>query len=133
MTYFDKYSQSHNHTRDDFRMVLVTSILVNFSILLTAIPFLKPVMDGLQTGILASDLRSMGGSAFLRSSSYPLGSLGRSSKNENRDPPSMWRKGKNLGYSVTAASGRAKSQSEMSDERMIIQSTTVSVQYGEAA
>lgn len=52
---------------DDFNIVLLTSIHANLNIVLTCIPFLKPVMDGIQSGILASDIRSL---APITSSGY---------------------------------------------------------------
>ncbi|KUJ14246.1 uncharacterized protein LY89DRAFT_752108 [Mollisia scopiformis] len=71
--YIHDNSKSVDHTYQDFAIILTTSFLINLSVIVTAIPFLKPIMDSLQTGILAGDLRSMGGSALLRSTSYPLG------------------------------------------------------------
>jgi hypothetical protein len=133
--YIDKYAESANHPRDDFRRVLITSFVANFSIFVTAIPFLKPIMDGLHTGILASDLRSMGGASFLRSSSYALGSRGKFTQGTSKDHPGMWTrtKGKESGHTTTAVSGKARSNSAASDERMVIQqSTVVSVEHGDA-
>jgi len=134
--YLNSSAKSSDHPYDDFAGVMITSVLVNFSIIITAIPFLKPIMDGLQTGILTSDLRSLGGSAMLRSTSYALGPLGKSGAS-NTDSPSTWRKGTGLGYSATAASipvegdWKITSGSGMKNEMAIQQKMIVSVQYAE--
>jgi hypothetical protein len=136
IVYLNASAESNDHPYDDLTRVMITSVLVNFSIIITAIPFLKPVMDGLQTGILTSDLRSLGGSAMLRSTSYALGPLGKSGAS-NTDPPSTWRKGAGLGYSATAASipverdWRITPGSDRKNEMTIQRRMTVSVQYAE--
>lgn len=114
---------------------MITSLLVNTSIIITAVPFLKPVMDSLQTGILTGDLRSMSGQAIMRSTSFPLGPVGKNIQGKG-EQPNAWKMSKGLGHSVTAVSAaddphrRVNSGSDGSTERMVIlQESTVSVQY----
>ncbi|KAJ4293063.1 hypothetical protein N0V90_008345 [Kalmusia sp. IMI 367209] len=52
--------RSHDRPYDDFAVVLLTSAHVNIGIVLTCLPFLKPVISGAQSGILAGDIRSLG-------------------------------------------------------------------------
>lgn len=47
--------------------MILTSICVNGSVIITCIPFLKPVLKGIQSGILAGDVRSL---APLETSTY---------------------------------------------------------------
>lgn len=45
-------------------VVSLTSVHVNIGVAVTCIPFLKPIITGVQSGILASDVRSMASSPF---------------------------------------------------------------------
>jgi hypothetical protein len=51
--------------------MIFTTAHIHSSVIITCVPFLKPVLNGLQSGILAGDVRSLapiGGSAYLFSS-----------------------------------------------------------------
>lgn len=56
MVYLASASRSSDRTFADFKTALVTEIDMNLSIIFACFPFLKPVMDGLQTGLLTSDI-----------------------------------------------------------------------------
>lgn len=58
LVFLNDASFSSDRAFDDFNTVLLTSIHTNLSIVVTCIPFVKPIMDGIQSGILASDVRS---------------------------------------------------------------------------
>ena len=47
---------STDHTYDDFHPALMTSIHINFSVIFTCLPFLKNVIDNMQTGMLAGEI-----------------------------------------------------------------------------
>lgn len=56
MVYLSSASRSSDRTFADFNTAIVTEIDMNLSIVFACFPFLKPVMDGLQTGLLNSDI-----------------------------------------------------------------------------
>lgn len=56
MLYIGRASNSLDHPYDDFHTAVVTQVDMNLSILFACFIFLKPFMDGLQTGLLASDI-----------------------------------------------------------------------------
>lgn len=56
MVYLSSASKSSDRTFADFNTTIVTEIDMNLSIIFACFPFLKPVMDGLQTGLLNSDI-----------------------------------------------------------------------------
>ena len=58
LIYIKSAARSSNHALDDFLSVMMTSIHVNLSIVVACIPFIKPVMESLQTGLLASDVHT---------------------------------------------------------------------------
>ena len=63
---------SPDPTYDHVLSTILTSIHVNVSIVVSCISFLKPVLYGLQSGILAGDVRSLaplGSSAYIFSGS----------------------------------------------------------------
>ena len=135
MVCLNKVSESHDHSHDDFYTVLVTSVLVNVSIVITTIPFIKPIMDGLQTGILASDLRSMGGSALLRSTSYPLGPINKRKTASNSNHTDHLGRHPGVVHSASATSNMkdtewgSKARLTSSEDMIIRQSTTVAVHF----
>ncbi|MCJ1465194.1 hypothetical protein MMC07_003810 [Pseudocyphellaria aurata] len=112
---------SADHPYDDFAVAITTIVHINISIIVSCIPFLKPVMDSLQTGVLASDLRTT------RHSSGHLPAARKTPKILMENQP-------HHGYSATATSSgnddpRDTITSE--DEKMVIQKkTTVAVHYG---
>lgn len=56
IVYLSSAAKSSDRTFADFNTVMVTEIDMNLSIIFACFPFLKPVMDGLQTGLLTSDI-----------------------------------------------------------------------------
>ena len=54
---------------EDFLPVLLTSIHVNSGLAISCIPFLKPILEGTQNGILQSNFRFPGTSSALNSKS----------------------------------------------------------------
>lgn len=56
MVYLSSAAKSSDRTFADFNTTIVTEIDMNLSIIFACFPFLKPVMDGLQTGLLTSDI-----------------------------------------------------------------------------
>ena len=56
MIYLSSAAKSTDRTFADFNTAIVTEIDMNLSIIFACFPFLKPVMDGLQTGLLTSDI-----------------------------------------------------------------------------
>ena len=59
LVYLNSALKSTDRTYDDLDTVITTIFHANLSIVVMAVPFLKPFMDSLQTGILASDLRRL--------------------------------------------------------------------------
>lgn len=56
MLYVSRASNSLDDPYDDLHMAVVTHVDMNLSILFACFIFLKPFMNGLQTGLLASDI-----------------------------------------------------------------------------
>ena len=50
--------RTHDRPFDDYHLAIATSVHINFSVLASCTPFLKPIMSNLQSGILAIDMRS---------------------------------------------------------------------------
>ena len=132
LVYLNSASRSADHPFDDFTAVLASSIQANLSVIVTCIPFIKPVMDSLQTGILVSDVHT---TVSARQPSYALRWLGNGSTTRVGSSFNMWPKNSRHGNSTTATSGgRSEEDRERvlgfgSEERMIItQTRTVAVQ-----
>ncbi|ORY02846.1 hypothetical protein BCR34DRAFT_78853 [Clohesyomyces aquaticus] len=71
---------------DDFIPVILTSICANGSVIITCVPFLKPVIKGIQSGILAGDIRSLaplGNSQSLFSTAHKTPGNSNSSNTKN--------------------------------------------------
>ncbi|PQE26900.1 choline transport protein [Rutstroemia sp. NJR-2017a BVV2] len=155
-------SSTPDYTSQSFTLHLLTAILINLSATLTVIPFLNPIMNGLQTNILTSKIglgtltsthsRTNYPSIF-GAGAYPLKQfrqkmgLGSSVSGSGMESGSgSTRKWAGLGHSATATTttmtgeggkrgedGLWRKNSGASDKRMIItQETTVAVQYGDA-
>jgi hypothetical protein len=116
---------------NDFFTALVTSVHVNFSVIFTCLPFLKTVMDNIQTGLLAGDVHighpnQLSGYRLGKSANYPANG-GMSITAERRNPSCSH------GYLATIRkdsyrSQRGRGYSGASDERMVInQTTTISL------
>ena len=57
LVYLKSYANSTDHPFDDFNTALATSVHVTFSVIVTCLPFLKTVMDNIQSGYLSGGLR----------------------------------------------------------------------------
>ena len=122
-----------DHPFDDFDITITTVAHINLSIIVSCIPFLKPFMDSLQTGVLASDLRSR--HPIPTSSRLPV-ALEKSSGREARSGSNDLIENQKHGYSATATSSADDRRNTLSgtssDEKMVIQKeTTVAVHYGD--
>ncbi|KAL8682987.1 MAG: hypothetical protein Q9186_000982 [Xanthomendoza sp. 1 TL-2023] len=133
IVYINNASSSSDHPRDDFPAVMVTSIHANLSILITCVPFIKPVMDSLQTGILASDVHA----TRSRHPSYALRWLKDSSTQGGNSISQTWARNPAQSSSATATGGVNEEQGDRglsvsSREGMIIKQTkTVAIQFGD--
>jgi len=97
------------------------------------------IMESLQTGILASDLRTLSGnrSTYRNKYSYPLGSIGKSGSSHGSRALHTWEIPRNSGNNTTVTAGRDDGDQGLenrrertgSEERMIIKQTTTTVQF----
>ncbi|MCJ1426539.1 hypothetical protein MMC29_004442 [Sticta canariensis] len=81
--YIKSASNSGNHTYDDLQTVLLTQIDMNLSITFACFIFLKPFIDGLQTGLLASDIQILSSKKNSGHGSFGLGTW---SKEKRKSP-----------------------------------------------
>lgn len=65
--YLSRSLRSSDQTYTDFNAAIMTETHVNLSVIVSCIPFLKPVTDSLQTGALASNIHT---SSFRKPSPY---------------------------------------------------------------
>ena len=100
LVYLNARSNSADATFDDFATALITSIHVSLSITVSCIPFIKPVMDSLETGILASDVHSSSQDA---KSGYALRWPGTSSPGKARPGAMKGPEASNHGNCVTVS------------------------------
>lgn len=126
---------STDRTYDDVPSAIITSVLANLSIIVTTIPFMKPVLDSLHTGILASDLRSMGGLALFRSTSYPLQAFNKKTTNFSKNLPSTWQKNNRNNVNIWVSTGdstdnihECQAEYGLEDVITVQRCTTVAVQ-----
>ncbi|KAL8952508.1 MAG: hypothetical protein Q9222_001576 [Ikaeria aurantiellina] len=133
LIYLNQVSKSSDHPKDDFSVVMATTIHVNLSIIVTCIPFIKPVMDSLQTGILASDIHT---TTRTQEPSHALRWLKESSSKGKSSVSSGWPAAHPQRSFATVTSGPEEEQRERglsvsSQDGMIIKQTkTVAVQIG---
>lgn len=73
LVYIKSSSKSADHTFDDLHTVLLTQVDMNLSIIFACFIFLKPFMDGLQTGLLASDIQILSSKKSSGNGSFGLG------------------------------------------------------------
>ncbi|MCJ1426815.1 hypothetical protein MMC29_004718 [Sticta canariensis] len=131
LVFLSAFSNSIDHPFDDFSTVLTTIVHINFSIMVSCVPFLKPVMDSLQTGVLASDLRTR--TPVPSSSRLPISLEKISRKIGSRSMKLM--ESESQAYSATAMSSgnddpRDVLSGSSSKEKMVIQKqTTVAVHF----
>lgn len=118
---------------DDFPVAMATTIHVNLSIIVTCIPFIKPVMDSLQTGILASSIHA---TTKTQEPSHALRQLKQSSTKGKSSVSSGWPGTHTQRSFAISTSGLEEAQrdrglSVSSQDGMIIKQTkTVAVQIG---
>lgn len=87
MLYIGRASDSLDHPYDDFHMAVVTQVDMNLSIVFACFIFLKPFMDGLQTGLLASDIHILDPKKSHSTGSGSAGfAMGSWSKNKRSGP-----------------------------------------------
>jgi hypothetical protein len=136
-------SKSSDQSFDGFKSILIMEIHVTFSIITACIPFLTPVMNSLQTGILSSDLRSLPGRQTAQGYryNYPLGSIGKGSSglysSRGSHASQAWAKSRNPSNNVTITTGTQdgdlidenQNGRNGSEDRMIIKQTTTTVQF----
>ena len=134
LVYLNQAIKSADRTHDDLNTTITSIFHANLSVVVMAVPFLKPFMDSLQTGILASDLRRLAPiktSGLAWSSTRPLRSLG---KSKARSPSAGRLRGAPPGNSTYASvgpnfEGHERDESVDSEEKMAIKQTrTVGVQ-----
>lgn len=87
IVYIKSASISVDQTYDDLKTVLLTQVDMNLSITFACFIFLKPFMDGLQTGLLASDIQILSLKKNSGNGSFGLGTWSKknrkSPENEN--------------------------------------------------
>ncbi|KAI4221145.1 MAG: hypothetical protein LQ349_007916 [Xanthoria aureola] len=133
LVYLNNASKSPNHSMVDFPVVMATTLHVYLSVIVTCIPFIKPVMDGLQTGILASNVHT---TTRTQEPSLALSWLKGNSTGERSAGSPAWPGTQTQRSFATVASGPEEAQrdrglSVSSQDGMIIKETkTVTVQIG---
>lgn len=85
IVYIKSASNSGDHTFDDLQTVLLTQIDMNLSIIFACFIFLKPFMDGLQTGLLASDIQILGSKKSSGNGSFGLGTWSKKNRSSPKD------------------------------------------------
>jgi hypothetical protein len=65
---------SSDRTYDDFNTVLMSQIIINISIIVACVPFLKPFMESLQTGFIVGGVQVLNPRGGL-GSDYAMGSV----------------------------------------------------------
>lgn len=83
VVYIKSASHSRDHTFDDLQTILLTQVDMNLSIIFACFIFLKPFIDGLQTGLLASDIQILSSKKSSGNGSFGLGTW--SKKNRKHD------------------------------------------------
>ena len=124
LVYLNDAYKSNDRTYDDLDTAIVTIFHANLSLVVMAIPFLKPFIDSLQTGILASDLRRLApikSSGLGWSSARPFRSLGKDSSSKLRSPSRGRLEGAPPGNSAFASMG---SQSQGHEREASVDSET---------
>ena len=107
-------------------LAIKTTVHTNLSIIAACIPFFKPIMDSLQSGIYAADLRSLNPGGLSYGNSYPLKERA-VAKLSSKD----WPKSSSNGVSANVTSSGGGKQITESEETMIIrQQTTIRVEEG---
>lgn len=63
LVFINKAKDSHGHFADNFNIAVLTIVHTNLNVIVTCLPFIKPVTDNLQAGILA---RNVYGDTYLQ-------------------------------------------------------------------
>lgn len=100
-----------DHLADSFRIAVVTVVHTNLNVIVTCLSFIKPVTEGLQTGILAADLPRTTASVTPR---YRLEHFGKGSSGDVTKSRKMF-------ASHDSGESGERRPSENSHERMIVQ------------
>ena len=135
LVFLSSASNSTDHPFDDFATTVIASVHINLSVIITCLPFLKTVLDSLQTGLLASDLRTRGRTQLF---DYAFDSFGTRSRKGSCVASNKRIKSQDNQYITKVASVADSNPLEggltgNSQERMAIShTTTFSVQYMEA-
>lgn len=85
MVYIKSASNSSDHTFDDVQTILLTQVDMNLSIIFACFIFLKPFMDGLQTGLLASDIQILSSKKSSRNGTFGLGTWSKKNRKDEID------------------------------------------------
>lgn len=136
LVFINNTAASLDRTFDDYPISITTSVHITLSILTACIPFLRPVMDSLQSGILAGDVQTVGASGD-GSRSYALqdasvagwkaGGGIRSAYRNSVHKGSEKSKGPVTIVEAEAGKGGVRANSNDSDEGLIQKHTTFSV------
>ena len=85
LAYIKSASSSVNRTFDDLQTVLLTQVDMNMNIIFACFIFLKPFMDGLQTGLLASDIQILSSKKTNGSGTFGLGTWSKKNRKSPKD------------------------------------------------
>ncbi|MCJ1462539.1 hypothetical protein MMC07_001141 [Pseudocyphellaria aurata] len=85
LVYIKSASRSRDQTFDDVQTTLLTQVDMNMSIIFACFIFLKPFMDGLQTGLLASDIQILSSKKSSRNGTFGLGTWSRKNRKDEMD------------------------------------------------
>ena len=85
LVYVKSASNSEDHPFDDLQTVLLTQVDMNLSIVFACFIFLKPFMDGLQTGLLASDIQILSLKKSSGNGSFGLGTWSKKNRKSPQD------------------------------------------------
>jgi hypothetical protein len=123
--------KSSDYSFANYKPALFTEIHVTFSVVTACIPFLIPVMNSLQTGVLAGDLRTLPGPS---SRNYHLSMIGKNSVGSHSSQ--AWIKPKDNNNVMITAGRHGSTPNEenqaggdASESQIIVKQTTMTVQY----
>lgn len=132
LVYLFRVSKGLDPSPASFNATMTSVVHVNYSIIASCIPFLKPMIDALSVGLLSNDIHvpidSDHTTTTLKQKPFnPFGILG--AKSANARAPSTGSKYQSSGYSATATATN-RNERELSDverygsrDRMVINQT----------
>ncbi|MCJ1351581.1 MAG: hypothetical protein MMC33_001565 [Icmadophila ericetorum] len=142
LVFLSIHASSSDQTYEGFSTTIATSVHINLSVIVTCLPFLKSVFDSLQTGHLASDLRTLGSSPL--SHRHALSYLKKPDRSAGVASPQATKQFRGRGEDTFSAVATVNSKAEGkpweregwrnlnggSKERMVINhTTTMEVEY----